>query len=185
MSLETFSFCPRCGKALADRPITDIEGITSTRRACEAACGYVQWKNPVPVVGALIEHEGDIVLARNVAWPDKFFALVTGYLEENEDPRGAIAREVKEEVGLDVQDAHLIGNYIFELKNEVVMCYHAVATGTIALGREIAETRRFRPEQLRPWRRGTGLAVADWMRARNLPFEWLERPPTRVAAEKT
>src|SRR5205085_5502656 len=76
VSLETFSFCPRCGKALADRPFTDIEGVTSMRRACEPACAYVQWRNPVPVVGALVEHEGDIVLARNVAWPDKFFALV-------------------------------------------------------------------------------------------------------------
>ena len=184
MSLETFSFCPRCGKALADRPITDIEGVTSTRRACEAACGYVQWKNPVPVVGALVEHDGDIILARNVAWPDKFFALVTGYLEANEDPRQAIAREVKEEIGLDVAQAHLIGNYIFEMKNEVVMCYHTLATGTITLGREIAETRRFKPHELRPWRRGTGLAVADWMRARNLAFEWLERPVVKPVGEK-
>ena len=158
--------------------------MTSTRRACEAACGYVQWKNPVPVVGALVEHDGDIILARNVAWPDKFFALVTGYLEANEDPRQAIAREVKEEIGLDVAEAHLIGNYIFEMKNEVVMCYHTLATGTITLGREIAETRRFKPHELRPWRRGTGLAVADWMRARNLAFEWLERPTLKPVGEK-
>jgi len=185
LSLETFSFCPRCGKALADRPITDIEGVTSTRRACEAACGYVQWKNPVPVVGALVEHEGDIVLARNVAWPEKFFALVTGYLESNEDPRGAIAREVKEEIGLDVQEMHLIGNYIFELKNEVVMCYHAIARGTVRLGEELAEYRRCPPAKLRPWRRATGLAVADWMRARNLPFEWLERPALAAEHDRT
>ena len=137
----------------------------------------------MPVVGALVEHEGDIILARNVAWPEKFFALVTGYLEANEDPRQAIAREVKEEIGLDVTATHLIGNYIFDLKNEVVMCYHVEAGGTLTLGREIAETRRFKPHQLRPWRRGTGLAVADWMRARNLAFEWLERPPPKPVGE--
>ena len=139
----------------------------------------MHWNNPVPVVGALVEHEGEIVLARNVAWPDKFFALVTGYLEANEDPKAAIAREVKEEIGLEVTGMHLIGNYIFEAKNEVVMCYHVVAAGTITLGKEIAEYRRFKPEKLRPWRRGTGLAVADWMRARGLEFEWLERPALR------
>jgi hypothetical protein len=30
---------------------------------------------------------------------------------------------------------------------------------------------------VRPWRRATGLAVADWMRARGLAFEWDDRPP--------
>lgn len=185
MSLETFNFCPRCGKPLADRPITDIEGVTSIRRACESACGYVQWNNPVPVVGALVEHEGEIILARNAGWPEGFFALVTGYLEANEDPRAAIGREVKEELGLDAGETHLIGNYIFERKNEVVMCYHVVAHGTVTLGRELAEYRRHKPAELRPWRRATGLAVADWMRARGLPFEWNERPALTAEHDRT
>ena len=185
MSLETFSFCPRCGQPLAERPITDIEGIVSTRTACDDACGFVQWKNPVPVVGALVEHEGEIVLARNQAWPEGFFALVTGYLEANEDPRQGVAREVKEELGLDVERSDLIGNYIFERKNEVVMCYHVVATGTVALGRELAEVRRHKPAELRPWRRATGLAVADWMKSRGLVVRWDERAPLKSEPTRT
>jgi NADH pyrophosphatase NudC (nudix superfamily) len=128
-------------------------------------------------VGALVEHEGAIILARNKLWPEGIFALVTGFLEAREDPVQAVIREVKEELGLEVAATHLIGNYIFERKNEVMLCYHAVATGTIALGEELAEYRRVAPERLRPWRRATGLAVADWMRARGLEFEWDERPP--------
>ena len=185
MSLEPFNFCPRCAAPLAERPITDIEGQVTQRRACEPACGYVQWMNPVPVVGALIEHEGDIVLARNQGWPEGWFALVTGYLEANEDPRAGLAREVKEEVGLEVEEAHLIGNYIFERKNEVVMCYHVVARGRITLGRELAEIRRQKPSELRPWRRATGLAVADWMRARGLEVRWDERAPLKSEPTRT
>lgn len=185
MSTETFSFCPRCGKPLAERPITDIEGVTSQRRACSEACGFVQWRNPVPVVGALVEHEGEIILARNAGWPPGFFALVTGYLEAMEDPARAVEREVKEELGLDVVAKGLIGNYIFERKNEVVMCYHAVATGTVKLGNELAEYRRVKPRDLKPWRRATGLAVADWMRARGLAFEWDERPALRSEHDRT
>lgn len=177
MSLEAFRFCPRCGKPLHERPITDIEGVTSPRLACDDACGFVQWRNPVPVVGALVEHEGEIVLARNAGWPTGFFALVTGFLEMNEDPRGAVVREVKEELGLDVAETHLIGNYIFDRKNEIVMCYHAIATGSIILGKELAEYRRVQPAKLRPWRRATGLAVADWMTARGFAFDWDERAP--------
>jgi NAD+ diphosphatase len=153
------------------------DGGARMRRACaESACGFVQWGNPVPAVGALVEHEGEIILARNRMWPEGFFALVTGFLEAREAPDAAVAREVGEELGLEVVETHLIGNYIYERTNEVMLCYHAVARGTVRLGDELAEYRRIAPGKLRPWRRATGLAVADWMRARGLPFEWDERP---------
>jgi NADH pyrophosphatase NudC (nudix superfamily) len=165
--------------------MVDADGVAAVRRACTEECGYVQWGNPVPCVGALVEHEGEMILARNRGWPQGFFALVTGYLEALEDPRRAVAREVKEELGLDVVESHLIGNYIFERKNEVMLCYHALAVGTITLGAELAEYRRVKPAVLRPWKRATGLAVADWMRSRNLPFEWIERPALTSEHDRT
>ena len=175
---EPFRFCPRCAKPMAARVLSDVDGIPSERHACpDDACGFVQWMNPVPAVGALIEHQGEIVLARGRGWPDGWFALVTGYLEPLEDPKAAVAREVKEELGLDVVEAHLIGNYIFERKNEVMLCYHAVTTGEIRLSAEIAEVKRYEPAELRPWPRATGFAVADWMRARGLPVQFIDRPP--------
>lgn len=185
MSLETYSFCPRCGNPLAERTLVDIEGASKTRRACTEACGFIQWGNPVPCVGALVEHEGEIVLARNSGWPEGVFALVTGYLEPLEDPARGVVREVKEELGLEVVESHLIGNYLFERKNEVMLCYHAIARGTISLSAELAEYRRVKPEKLRPWKRATGLAVADWMRSRGLPFEWSERPPLSSEHDRT
>ncbi len=136
-------------------------------------------------MGALVEHEGEMILARNRAWPGGFFALITGYLEPLEDPRHGVAREVREELGLEVVEANPIGNYIFERKNEVMLCYHALAVGSVKLGAELAEYRRVKPAALRPWRRATGLAVADWMRARNLPFEWLDVPPLSTEQART
>lgn len=182
MSAEAFAFCPRCAKPLAERAIADDAGHVMRRACPDEACGYVQWGNPTPAVGALVEHDGEILLARNRAWPAGWFALVTGYLEAREDPKAAVAREVKEELGLDVQESHLIGNYIFERKNEVMLCYHAVATGTVSLGDELAEYRRYRPADLRPWPRATGFAVADWMRARGLPFEFADLGSPQPAA---
>ena len=90
MSAEAFAFCPRCAQPLAERPIAD-DGGTVLRRACVDDCGFVQWGNPTPAVGALVEHEGEIILARNRAWPAGWFALVTGYLEAREDPKAAVA----------------------------------------------------------------------------------------------
>lgn len=178
-------FCPACAAPLARRAIAG-DGGPVERLACTApSCSYVHWGNPTPAVGAIVEHEGEIILARNAGWPAGFFALVTGYLESCEDPVRAVAREVKEELDLDVVETHLIGNYIFERKNEVMLCYHAVARGTVKLGAELAEYRRCKPAELRPWRRATGLAVADWMRSRGLAFEWDERPALRAEHDRT
>lgn len=170
---DTFTFCPRCGRELVDR----VGRSGATRRACAAAdCRFVHRRNPTPVVAALVEHEGDLILARNAGWPEGWFALISGFLEPGEDPVAAVAREVKEELDLDVTTTTPIGNYIFEQRNEVMLCYHAIAEGTIALGEELCEFRRYQPQELRPWPRSTGLAVADWLKARGLPVEFVDFP---------
>ena len=177
---EIFKHCPRCATELIDREIADDGGVR-TRRACPVdACGFVQWQNPTPAVGALVEHEGEIILARGAGWPEGAFALVTGYLEKNEDPKLGVAREVKEELNLDVVATTLIGNYIFERKNEIMLCYHVVATGEITLSPELIDYRRYKPHELRPWPRATGFAVADWMTSRGLEVKFIDRPPIVV-----
>jgi NAD+ diphosphatase len=132
----------------------------------------VHWDNPTPVVAAIVEYEGKVLLARNAAWPEKRFALVAGFLERDESPQQAVAREVKEETGLDVTATHLVGVYGFALRNEVIIAFHTPAEGCIALGEELAEVKLLEPAQVRPWPRGTGLAVADWLRGRGLPVEF-------------
>jgi NAD+ diphosphatase len=176
----SFQFCPRCAKPLADRVFREDGGDT-TRLACpDDACGFIHYENPTPAVGVLIEHEGTIVLARGAGWPEGFFALVTGYLEKNEAPLDAVKREVKEEMNLEVMETEIIGNYIFTRKNEVMLCYFAKCVGEIKLSPELAEVKRYQPHELRPWPRATGFAVADWMKARGLKVEFIDRPPITV-----
>jgi len=157
-----YRFCPRCGTSLVPTPAGD--GI---RAACpEAGCGFVHWDNPVPVVAALVELDGRIVLARNVAWPEKVFGLVTGYLERDEAPEAAVAREVAEELGLTATREDLIGLYPFRSKNQLLIAYHVLAEGTVRLNEELAEYRLIDPERLKPWDFGTGFAVRDWLAGR-------------------
>lgn len=158
---ETPRFCPRCGGALRFR---DIGG--SERSVCaDEACGFVFWNNPVPVVAALVEHDGAIVLANNRDWPDHLFGLITGFLERRESPETAVLREVHEELGLAGRIESLIGLYPFEQMNQIIMAFHVRAEGTIRLGEELRAVKRVEPAKLRPWDFGTGLAVRDWLRA--------------------
>jgi NAD+ diphosphatase len=165
-----YKFCPRCAGGLDTLPLGG-----RPRSAC-TACGFTHWNNPLPVVAAIIEYQGQIVLARNAAWPPKVFALITGFLEAGETPEQGIAREVEEETSLIATDVALVGVYEFTRKNELIIAYHVKAEGEIKLSEELADYKLVPPAELRPWKMGTGLALADWMRARNLPFEFLERP---------
>jgi NAD+ diphosphatase len=175
-----FKFCPRCATSLADREFAEDGGPTM-RLACPAdACGFIHYDNPTPAVGVLLEQDGEIILARGAGWPEGFFALITGFLERNEDPVKGVIREVKEETNLDVVETNIIGNYIFERKNEVMLCYHAIVKGEIKLSPELAEYKRYRPHELRPWPRATGFAVADWMKSRGLEVTFVDRPPINV-----
>jgi NADH pyrophosphatase NudC (nudix superfamily) len=137
---------------------------------------WTHWDNPLPVVAALVEVEGRILLARNAAWPAKAYGLITGFLERGETPEQGIARELKEETNLDADKTSLIGVYEFIRKNELLIAYHVQASGDIRLSQELVDYRLVAPEKLRPWRTGTGAAMADWLRARGLPVEFIEWP---------
>ena len=164
MSDRTFRFCPRCAAPLALR-----EEAGRPRLACPAeGCGYVFYDNPLPVVAALVELEGKVILARGRGWPAGMFGLVTGFLERDETPEQGALRELHEELGLSGRIVGLIGVYPFPQRNELIVAYHVEAQGEIALGDEIEEVKPVDPARLRPWPLGTGLAVADWI-ARRTP----------------
>ena len=156
-------YCPRCASQLVECGIAG-----RARLSCpDAACGYVFWDNPLPVLAGLVERDGLVVLARNHAWPEKMFGLVTGFMERGETPEEGVAREVQEELGLVTRSANLIGIYPFQRKNEIILAYHVVAEGEIALNEELAEFRQIPPAKLRPWDFGTGLAIRDWLARRS------------------
>ena len=77
-------------------------------------------------------------------------------------------------------ETEIIGNYIFDQKNEVMLCYFAKCTGEIKLSPELIEVKRYQPHELRPWPRATGFAVADWMKSRGLDVKFIERPLIKV-----
>jgi NAD+ diphosphatase len=157
--IEDFKFCPRCSS-----PLVTGAHHGRDRKLCEAAgCGFVHWGNPTPVVAAIIEHEGQVLLARGRNWPEKMFALVTGFLEAAESPEQGVLREVKEEVGLEGEVVSLVGVYEFEMRNELIIAFHVRTAGQIVLGDELAAYKLIPKEKLRAWPLGTGLAVQAWI----------------------
>ena len=163
MSDPDFRYCPQCRAEL-----TPVERGGQTRLAC-AQCGFVQWRNPVPVVAAVVERAGRVVLVHSVGRPPHWFGLVAGFLERGEHPEAAVLREVAEELGLEGRLAGTIGIYPFERLNQVLFIYHVVvpADEPIKLAAdELDDYKEVPLEKLRPWRQGTGPGLRDWLVAR-------------------
>ena len=105
------------------------------------------------------------------------FGLITGFMEAGETPEAGIRREVAEETSLAVDALALIGVYDFQRMNQIIIAYHALAHGEIALSPELAEYRLYRPDAVRCWPAGTGYALADWLRSRGHAPQFFDLPP--------
>ena len=159
-----YRFCPRCATPLS--VVAQMEdGGEKARLRCPA-CDFTHWNNPTPVLAAVIEYGGQILLARNAAWPGRMFALITGFMEAGETPQEGITREIQEETHLTTNALNLIGVYDFQRMNQVIIAYHALCSGTVTLSPELVDYKLFRHEDVLCWPAGTGYALADWLRAR-------------------
>lgn len=179
---QDYIFCPRCATPLAVTSQMEDGGIKDRLRCL--ACNFTHWNNPTPVLAAVIEYEGQILLARNAAWSGKMYALITGFMEAGETPMAGIAREIKEEINLETAELNLIGVYDFQRMNQVIIAYHAVATGEVSLSPELVDYKLYSPQTVKCWPSSTGYALADWLRSRGHEPQFVQWPmPAASTAE--
>ena len=171
-----FKFCPACAAPLTLQSQME-DGGEKARLRC-TACDYTHWNNPTPVLAAVVEYQGKILLARNAAWTGEKFALITGFMEAGETPAGGIAREISEETNLQTSALKLIGVYDFQRMNQVIIAYHAVCHGDVRLSPELVDYRLYAFEDVLCWPAGTGYALAEFLRSRGHEptfVEWAKR----------
>jgi NAD+ diphosphatase len=167
-----FKFCPQCATPL--QIITQLEdGGDKARLRC-TACDFTHWNNPTPVLAAVIEYEGKILLARNAAWAGKMYALITGFMEAGETPQGGITREIQEETNLATSELNLIGVYDFQRMNQIIIAYHAVCSGEVKLSPELVDYKLYGHEDVMCWPAGTGYALADWLKSRGYTPQFVD-----------
>lgn len=93
--LKAFRFCLRCGSET--RNDSNIRECTS--------CGYRFYINPIPVVSALILSGTEILLTTRAVEPQKGkLDTPGGFMELNETLEQALEREIKEELGVGIQN---------------------------------------------------------------------------------
>ncbi len=105
--LEKFHYCPVCGS-----PHFVVRGVKSKR--CES-CGFVYFFNPsAATVAVIVNSRGELLTVRRAKEPARgTLDLPGGFCDCGETAEEGLAREVKEETGLDIGSVR----FLFSLPN--------------------------------------------------------------------
>jgi NAD+ diphosphatase len=154
-----YRYCPQCSAELTAVVIGERE-----RLSCSKECGFVFWNNPTPVVAIIVETPQGIVLAHNRNFPAGIYSVITGFLESKETPEIAAAREIKEELSLNVVTLSFIGNFILPELNQLIIAFHAHAQGEIILNHELDSFKLVAKDDLVGWEETKRFDVARWLK---------------------
>ena len=142
---STSGHCPRCGQK-TER----IEGEWGKR--C-SRCRYEHYPHLHPCVIVLVRDGERVLLARKSIWAPGRYALIAGFVDNGESLEGAVAREVKEEVGVDVKEIQYVGSQNWPFPSQLMVGFVAqYAGGEIAVDREELEDARWFPRNALPMR---------------------------------
>ena len=105
--LEAYKFCPICGKPALERK-------SSHSLVCNN-CGHSVYLNPtIGAVALITDDQNQVLFVRRSKEPAKGkWHLPGGFTEVGETIENAVAREVKEELNLDVE----VQEYLFSIPN--------------------------------------------------------------------
>lgn len=111
-----YKYCPKCGNKLTAVHAGD-DGMVPFCESCKT-CWFDTFQNCVLV---LTYNEFDeIVLARQGYMSEKYASFTSGYMTPGETAEEAAVREVKEELGLELEAIEYAGTYWYEPKDMLI-----------------------------------------------------------------
>jgi len=145
--IRTHQFCGRC--AMPTEPSTGERGLKC------ASCGLVSYPRVAPAMITLVTRgepgpDQEALLARGVRFPRPMYSCLAGFVEPGEDLEGAVIREVKEEVGVDVDDVRYVGSQPWPFPHSLMVGFRAnYVGGDIVLEEEeIMDAKWYRKDDL-------------------------------------
>lgn len=144
-----YAYCPHCSA-----PLTDKWLFGRMRRACRY-CGFIHFQDPKVAVAGLVSDACRVLLVRRAVVPRiGFWALPAGYMDADELPEEAAAREIAEETGIIARVTGLHGIAALAGWNErrgILVVFRAEPVGgELAAHDDVSEARWCAVEEI-PW----------------------------------
>ncbi|MET0234245.1 MAG: NAD(+) diphosphatase [Kibdelosporangium sp.] len=117
-------FCARCGSV-----VNRVKAGWATH--C-TGCGREEYPRTDPAVICLVhDREGvngsQVLLARQPIWPKGRYSVLAGFVEAGESLEACVAREIAEEVGVDVGDIRYLGSQPWPFPRSLMLGFAASA----------------------------------------------------------
>lgn len=142
-------YCPVCGNPTIRKFVHDRD-----RPVCET-CGHIHFQEPKVAAGVLVIRRAKVLLVRRSMEPKQgMWTLPAGFVDADEDPAKAAAREVLEETGLVIEIEGLL-DVIYGKEHpkgaSIVILYTAkVISGQLKAGDDVDAVEFFDPAHLPP-----------------------------------
>ena len=108
-------YCGRCG--------TPTEAKSEERaRACPS-CKLTVYPRISPAVMALVRRQGEILLGRSPHFPPGMYSALAGFVEPGETLEQCVAREVEEEVGVQVSRIRYFASQPWPFPNSLMIAF--------------------------------------------------------------
>ncbi|MCY4548363.1 MAG: NAD(+) diphosphatase [Defluviicoccus sp.] len=166
---ERHRFCGNCGQPTESREAGHLRICT------DRACGVSHFPRTDPAVIMLIAEGDRAVLGRKAEWPDGMYSALAGFVEPGESLEEAVAREVKEEVAIDVANIRYHSSQPWPFPASLMLGFSADAlSGEIAFDpEELEDARWFTREELRQGAAGLVRRARSDSIARRLINDWV------------
>jgi NAD+ diphosphatase len=139
---RTHQYCGKCG-----RRTDPLEGERG--RIC-AGCGLHFFPRIAPAVIVAVVRNGKILLAQSSRFPSAFYSVLAGFVEPGETLEECVRREIREEVGIRVEDLRYFGSQPWPFPHSLMVGFTAsYAGGDLVLEeKEIVQAGWFDAEEV-------------------------------------
>jgi NAD+ diphosphatase len=114
---RTHQYCGACGEPTQHFP-------NERARRCEA-CDQVFYPRLAPAMIVAVERGDEILLGRSPHFPPGIYSVLAGFVEPGESLEEAVAREVREEAGIEVTDVRYFGSQPWPFPNSLMIGFTA------------------------------------------------------------
>jgi NAD+ diphosphatase len=129
---QRHTHCPRCGAAT-------VETQAGWTRTCVEDAS-LHFPRTDPAVIMLVHDGGErALLGRGHRWPDGRFSTLAGFVEPGESLEAAVAREVREEVGVAVREVRYVASQPWPFPSSLMLGFMARLEGDPAITLDPAE----------------------------------------------
>jgi len=165
-------FCGDCGSPTESREAGHILVCTNKR------CGVEHFPRTDPAIIVLVTHADRCLLGRKTGWPKGMHSAIAGFVEPGESLEQTVAREVKEETGLDIEQIRYHASQPWPFPRSLMLGFYArAATTEIVVDEFELETARwFTREKICEGLRNSSFALPSSISiARRLIRDWFDQ----------